>query len=223
MKTRMLITLAALAALAAFAAPAPAQVVYDNGAPDGGAGSVLFNEFAAADDFGVAGTLAFNTVVFWGLLPTGTSYTPSLFWQLLQDDGGLPGATVVASGNATPTAELRGPLGSTPPVSSWRFTFGVGAQSLGTGVYWLALHDDGAGQDLISETTASQSGEGFAQSFLDVWARGGDADLAFQLVNETAVVPEPASLLLLGSGLVGLAAARRRRSAPGARPRSPAS
>src|SRR5687767_11265981 len=52
-----------------------------------------------ADDFSFTGTLAFDLIRFWGLLPTGSLNAPNIFWETLNGGGtGIPTRSV-ASGS----------------------------------------------------------------------------------------------------------------------------
>jgi hypothetical protein len=208
-------TLGLLLALFVSTAPAAAQTVYNNGAPNGQAGWDIFNDFRAADDFMSAGALAFDQIRFWGLLPTGFSYAPTIFWQILSDaGGGTPGTTAIASGSALAQTTLRTSLAV--GFDSWQFDLAVGRQLLGPGVFWLALHDGPIGgitdSTLLWETSAAGAGSQFAVELLPTneWSGNMGGNLAFSL-HDTTVTPEPVTLVLLGSGLLGLAGARMRR------------
>jgi hypothetical protein len=133
-----------LCALLMSAAPLAAQTSYSNGAPNGQAGFDIFNDFRAADDFTFTGLLSFDLIRFWGLLPGASTYTPTIFWQILQDAGGVPGTTSVASGLTAAIGTLRTAVGETG-FDSWQFDLMIGPQLLGPGIYWLALHDGALG------------------------------------------------------------------------------
>jgi hypothetical protein len=219
---RARITALSIVALLVSVAPAPAQTVVNGGVPNGQPGFDIFNDFRTADDFTVTGSLGFDLIRFWGILPTGFAYTPTIFWQILADGGGgTPGGTAVASGSALAQAMLRAPIG-VPGFDSWQFDLAVGPQSLGTGIYWLALHDGLAGDvtdsGLIWEMTNGGSGSDFAVEFTpaDQWTGGWGGNLAYELQATPPVTstPEPATMMLVGSGLAALggAASRRRRA-----------
>jgi hypothetical protein len=207
-----------LALSTVIAAPAAAQVVvHGNGAPNSQAGWDIFNDYRAADDFAVTTTLAFDLIRFWGLLPSGVAYTPTMFWEVLTDAGGVPSTTSVASGSAVASAFLRTSLGV--GFDSWQFDLGVGPQLLGPGIFWLALHDGQPGDvtdsSLLWEMTNARHGSEFAVDFMPVneWSGSFGGDLAFELVDSAPVTatPEPATLTLVASGLIAVAAAKRRR------------
>ena len=202
-----------LCALLMSAAPVAAQTGYSNGAPNGQAGFDIFNDYRAADDFTFTGALSFDLIRFWGLLPGASTYTPTIFWQILHDAGGTPGTTAVASGSTAAVRTLRSAVGTTG-FDSWQFDLMIGPQMLGPGIYWLALHDGALGSitdsTLLWEQTGTATGSEFAIEFGNEWAGNMGGNLAFELQN-TTVTPEPVTIILLGSGLAGLAGAHRRR------------
>jgi MYXO-CTERM domain-containing protein len=206
------------------------QVVVNGGAPNQGIGQNIVDDGQAATSFSLTDAINFDAIRFWGLLGQSTPYNPDIFWQVLADDGGMPGSTVVASGDAIATPTLDGELQDFPGFYSWQFDLGVGPQTLGSGIFWLALHDGRVdpspdalfdptaytGSGLIWETSDAAGANMFQQ--FDVapdWGPTGDTELAFELTNANSVVttPEPATFTLLATGLFGMAgiAARRRR------------
>jgi hypothetical protein len=206
----------ALIVLTAVPRSATSKIVVNNGAPNGQAGFDIFNDFRAADDFTVATALQFNEIRFWGLLPAGSTYAPSIFWQILSDAGGTPGSTVVASGAGIAATALRASLPN--GFDSWQLDLAVGPQVLGPGIFWLALHDGAVGDitdsSLLWEMTGGRTGSEFAVDFIPAseWTGDWGGDLAFQLQNTTPVTatPEPATMSLVAIGFGGLAAVRRR-------------
>ncbi len=203
---------------AGLARSAQAQLVYAGGAPNGWPGYDIFDDFLSADNFQLSTAASFNTLRFWGILPSAPAYSPDVFWQVLLDAGGAPGSAV-AQGNALATPALRGPSAFSG-YDSWQFDLPLGTQTLGAGTYWLALHDGApgtyTGSGLIWEQTNGGFGSDFAVEFLPdaQFTTGWSGNLAFELRNNATaqVTPEPVSPALLATGLLGLwAFARRRR------------
>jgi hypothetical protein len=227
MSLARLLPAAALLLAAVCTAPLHAQVVVDGGAPNGNVGWDIFNDTRLAAAFTVSpGGLSFDGIRFWGILASGPSYSPDIYWQILGDAGGMPDdGSVAAEGHAVATASSASPLAAFPGFDSWQFDLAAGPQSLAAGTFWLALHDgapDPTGEswtniDFYWEST--DGGSPFMSESISAglgWGQQGDAGLAFGLVSaqQVTATPEPASLLLFATGAAGIAAiaAVRRRS-----------
>ena len=237
---RVLLAAALLCAILA-AAPASADVIYDNGAPDGNdallstvaAGAPVF----ALDDFTLAeGSETITDVHWWGAY-YDSEYDPTAEDQafgvlIVPDDGGLPDLsgldffaipvvipTVSATGNTVAAVSVPGDFSDGPRDVYEYSAFLDTPITLTPGVtYWLSIIDLSAiysGRDPLADPTFAWSTSA-VQGGNTQYSFGGfvatEDEMAFQLTND-GVVPEPASILLMGFGLAGVAwRTRKKRS-----------
>jgi hypothetical protein len=125
------------------------------------------------------------------------------------------GGTTVASGTVNPVGSFTGYLNS--PGDYWDVydeSFSISNLNLSAGTYWLELQNavSAEGNEVAWENI---NGPSVAFSFagnLNGSVGPGSNSEAFDIYGTTGpVVPEPGTMTLLGSGLLGLAGLLRRR------------
>lgn len=193
------------------------SIIYDGGSPDQQnfyfATTTGLTPDDVAESFVLqAGATTVTDAHWWGscfFLDTfGVCPAADLTIAFYEDENGLPGTLIqshdVGGASQTATGDLIADFWIEYAYSA---TFAPLALTAGT-TYWFAIHSDVTDLFWGWETT---SGDGsHARHSGGAWSLEDD-NLAFYLTGETAAVPEPTSLILFGSGALGLLARMRRR------------
>jgi hypothetical protein len=217
MKRAILIT--SIAIIFMFPVIAAATIIVDTGTPAGlGGGPTLDSGTGNIWGFGIQFTLAQPydlTSIKSYMDPKLSDITPvPIIVSLYGNSGGVPDpASVYFSG------------GTTVNSSGWQGLNGINTGMLNIGTYWAAFQFDpsivptsGPYYDLIFPVIVSNPSPAHAALQNGVWAPfntsvpgvGGGMGLQIE-GNLVAPVPEPTTMLLLGSGLVGLAGYGRKK------------
>ena len=202
-----------LLALCLAAVPAAAQVVYSNGPINGTTDAWSINDpYVVSDSFVVpGGGASINGLIFGAWLVPGSllmsaqiSITSSEFGGTSYFDQVVNFTESGCSGNqygynvCTETSSAFGPV------------------NLAAGTYWLNLENANAGLDApvywdenSGPSSASESSVGTIPS--ESFTILGNSTTSSTTTSSGGTVPEPSSIMLFGSGILGLAGVLRRK------------
>jgi len=215
---KKLLIVAALATASLLAPAARAAVIYNGGPPNEVSASVSAKgQQEAAESFTLSdGAHTLNDVHWWGICLESTCPAGNFTVSFYNDNGGLPGTLIesFALGNANQTATGSFLFGGDSP--EYAYSTEIPELILAPGTrYWLGISNLFSFDGVWAWEWTNQGGvfasqaEGLSGTWhAEVW------NLAFFLTGPvTAAVPEPASLALLGSSLLGFAAIKRSKKA----------
>jgi hypothetical protein len=180
------------------------------------------------DDFNVGGPGWMVTGVFGNVLTQQGGDFTALNWEIRSGVSVGSGGTLVASGTGAPTNTLTGGSGFGYTEYKVRVT-GLNV-NLAPGTYWLGLgvvSASGVNNQFMSTTSGANAigtppgnngnsfwnSSSFGFNWVDVQTVLGAGTWDFSMGVEANPVPEPASLIALGTGIAAIVARRRRKIA----------
>lgn len=182
--------------------PAMAGVVYTNGAPNDANSSLnISGAFSVSDSFTLSGA-ATLTAVDVGLVVSATSTPTQLTWAF----GTTAFGNDIASGTAMLTDNTALALFNNNLDELFLSTFTIDVPITSSGTFWLTFSDGQATSEDLYWNISNGSSMAMDSSF------GATDSEAFTLDGTTSATPEPGSLLLLATGLIGLAILVQRKS-----------
>lgn len=222
----MKIKLLAYMALALASATAShATIIYESGAPNGGSGvaSDVGGNILVADDFSLSsGATTFNQVTWWGIYsPTGssggTNIVDNFTIAIYESANGVPFTNPLETYSLGAVSRVE--VGPFRDNFYYEYFANISSTSLQANTtYYLSIWNNtsGAVEDWFWMGAVGATGANATYHRTRVsnaWSPRGSAPVAYNLSNEVAPVPEPATMSLLGIGLVGLALRYRKRVA----------
>ncbi len=190
---------------------ASAEIVYQQ-TGNGGSGNNPFSQgdIYVAQDITVNGTYNLDRLTFNAFTTADTVPITDVYVKIYTDNAGSIG-TLIDSEHIT--GSFSGMVTGTDGFYTFRdYSIDLSDFLITTGTYWLALHIQPSQRDMHWTVPIDNPiGYGSLVSYDGGLTYGGYYwEHTFTLEGNTSAVPEPATMLLLGFGLVGIAGYKKR-------------